>query len=362
MRVVHRRPRLVASVGLVGLLLGQLVAGPASAAGAPRPVRVMTLNLYIGADVRPALLPGLTPLQVVQAVTGIWATAQATDLPSRARALAAQIREADPHVIAVQEAALWRVGPLGVMDPTTKTATTVVYDALSLLHAELAAAGAPYRTVVTREVFDAEVPTLLGHEVRLTESEAILVRDGLPADELAVLATGQRDFVTNFSVDVGGVTIPIRRGWTAADLVVNRRAFRLLTVHLEPNVGVLRPLQAQELLAPGAAGGAPGPVVIAGDLNSAPGDPAATNGYATLVGAGFTDAWAAANPGVDGFTCCQAENLLSPASSLTRRIDHLLVDGGAVVSARRYLVDPDARTRSGLWPSDHAAVVGAIQP
>jgi endonuclease/exonuclease/phosphatase (EEP) superfamily protein YafD len=338
----HRRARtsrLALAVGVV-VLLGQLVVGSTAAAGAARPVKVMTLNLYIGANLTSALTPGLTPLQVVQAVTDIWLAAQASDIPARAKALAAQIHDAEPDVLAIQEAPIWRVGEVGVINPATITAATVRYDFLTLLHAELAALGMPFGTAVRREVFDAEVPTFLGYEVRLTEFDAILVRSDLPADELVVTATHEQAFANPLVLTVAGVPIAIRRGWTQADVVVNRRPFRVINTHLEPNVGVFRPAQAAELLGAAAAGGTPGPVVVTGDVNSAPGDPGATNAYDVIVGGGFTDAWALANPGVDGYTCCQAADLRNEASALSRRIDHVLVRSIGVVGATRYVVRP----------------------
>ena len=53
----------------------------------PRPVKVMTRNLYLGADLTPAI-QATTQLELALAGTQIWNTVLATDFPERARVLA----------------------------------------------------------------------------------------------------------------------------------------------------------------------------------------------------------------------------------------------------------------------------------
>ncbi|MFP5299575.1 MAG: hypothetical protein ACLGHL_11375, partial [Actinomycetota bacterium] len=48
---------------------------------------------------------------------------------------------------------------------------------------------------------------------------------------------------------------------------------------------------------------------------------------------------------------------------LEHRVDHVMTRGSVgLVGSRRYGVDPDGRTASGMWPSDHAGVMATLLP
>jgi len=64
------------------------------------------------------------------------------------------------------------------------------------------------------------------------------------------------------------------------------------------------------------------PVVFIGDFNSKA-DGTGTPTYLKIIDAGFIDAWNIRGKG-NGFTCCQAENLLNQVSSLDERLDLVL--------------------------------------
>ncbi len=81
-------------------------------------------------------------------------------------------------------------------------------------------------------------------------------------------------------------------------------------------------------------------IAIAGDFNETPGSPAVS----AALGAGYTDAWAAAQPSDPGLTV--------PSSAPESRIDYLLVGGLEVASAGQFMDTP----RQGVWPSDHRGV------
>lgn len=98
----------------------------------------MTRNVYLGADLSPAL--AATSLgQLIAAVTAIWAAAQASDVPGRAERPADEIAAARPDLVGLQEVAVRRSQvPADFVGPD---ATTVEYDFLALLLDALAARG-----------------------------------------------------------------------------------------------------------------------------------------------------------------------------------------------------------------------------
>jgi len=108
--------------------------------------RVMSRNVYLGADLTPAIgAPDLGSL--VSASGAILRQVTATNFPMRAKGLAAEILEKQPDLVGLQEVALWRVGPPSIAPllGAPKTATTVRYDYLDLLLNELNAGELRYR-------------------------------------------------------------------------------------------------------------------------------------------------------------------------------------------------------------------------
>jgi len=59
-----------------------------------------------------------------------------------------------------------------------------------------------------------------------------------------------------------------------------------------------------------------------------------------------------------GPTCCQADDLMNETSRLTGRIDMVFHRGDLTPTTASVVGNqPEDRTPSGLWPSDHAGVV-----
>jgi endonuclease/exonuclease/phosphatase family metal-dependent hydrolase len=355
---------LAASTGPV------LAAAPAQAATPA--VKVMSRNLYFGADLTPAARAASLS-ELLAADASIFAAVHATDFPARAKVLAREIKDADPDLIGVQELALWRQGPVGVLDGPATPSTEVVYDFLASLQSELAAIGAPYSVVRVQQGADIEVPAgaPYNRDIRLTLRGAILAKASLPAGELTVQSTDSATFSNNLTLTTVAGPVTFGSGWESANVTVHRHTFRFVNTHLEPFSNFYRTAQSRELLA--GPLNTSGPVVLAGDLNSDPNDPVfnepgspfnATNPYDQLTGAQFADAWVQANGGAAGPTCCNAADLLNPAPTLTRRIDHVLTKANAGPATRDQVVgtDADNKTPSGLWPSDHAGVVATLNP
>src|SRR4051812_44417661 len=122
-------------------------------------VRVMTRNLYLGADLTPAITSKSQP-EFFAANGGIIRQVQATNFPVRAKGLAKEILSQEPDLVGLQEVALWReaepsIGPVLTGVPT---ATKVKYDFLKLLLAQLNKHGQLYKAVVVQPEFDFEAP------------------------------------------------------------------------------------------------------------------------------------------------------------------------------------------------------------
>ncbi|HVM18370.1 MAG TPA: endonuclease/exonuclease/phosphatase family protein [Egibacteraceae bacterium] len=340
------RHRLHITLALVSALLLPL-APPAGAAPAQAPAQagltVLSRNLYLGADLLPVI--AAPPEQFLAATTWTWQKVLASNFPERAEALAHEVRATRPDVIGLQEVALWRSGMPGTI------AQTVRLDFLQILQQALAKRGLHYTVVSEVANFDAQVPTLLGFDIRFTDRDAILVRDGL-----ATANPSQGNFADRMFVPQPGATgswMPILRGWNAVDVVAGGQTTRFVNAHLEAyDLDVARG-QLGELLAGPAAPGKP--TVLLGDLNATP----QTLLYADAVNAGFADAWSGPRP---GYTCCEAEDVANRVSELDRRIDYILVRGLRAAATRVIGDKPGDRTPSGLWPSDHAGVVTRVRP
>jgi endonuclease/exonuclease/phosphatase family metal-dependent hydrolase len=343
------------------LILTILFSAPAFAGGRDDEfVRVMTRNMYQGTDLTPILLAA--PAQLPAAAANAYENILVNSKPAeRAAAIAREIIKNRVDLVGLQEAIILRNGPLQI-PPVADflPATNVVLDSLELLLDELAKRGEHYHVVAIVPGLDAELPTLLGFDARLTVRDVIIARSR--SSDLKLSNVQVQGFLVNRSFPAAsGVTIPNPRGWASVDVEKDGRKFRFATTHLEQPHPSQRP-QAHDLI--NGAGSTSQPVVFVGDFNvraDDPGDPTFAV-YQQFIDAGFVDSWALKRPNDPGFTFAQDPDLLNPNSLLSQRIDLILVRGGIkVVDVRLVGDDPDDRTPSGLWPSDHAGVVATLR-
>jgi endonuclease/exonuclease/phosphatase family metal-dependent hydrolase len=344
-------------------------------------VDVMSRNLYLGADLSPAIRAGSTE-EFIQANGNIIRQVEATNFPVRAKGLAEEILEKEPDLVGLQEVALWREAPpsLGPVLTGTPAATKVKYDFLKLLMARLNKGGRHYRTAIVQPEFDFEAPAdangqpgdgppgILGNaevNARLTMRDAILARVGAGV-------TTSRPESTSFDhllvVKVSGVDVTVTRGWTAVNATVRgSRPFRFVNTHLESFdnreiVPSIRAQQAAELLAPGGPARGRGPVILLGDLNSdvptetAPGDGQA---YRVLLHAGLRE-----RSTYKPLGCCIAESHFDLKSGTVaefdHKVDHVMTDAPRQVRLISSSVT-GRKKRRGYWDSDHNGLFSSLR-
>jgi endonuclease/exonuclease/phosphatase family metal-dependent hydrolase len=322
-------------------------------------VRIMTQNMFEGTNFT-EIVTATSPFAFVQAVTTTFLNIQATKPAERAAAVANEIAKARPDFVAVQEAAMVRTG--------SKPATNVVIDQLQLLLDALAQRGLHYETVLIVPNLDAEAPSLLGFDVRLTDRTAIIARRDGDSNDMKQSNAQVQEFLVNsvFATPIPGVSVTELRGWGSVDVTMHGGTFRLVTTHLtnltpSATPAALQQAQAAELVH--SALNTSLPVVVVGDFNanaSSGVDPSFAT-YQLLLGAGLVDVWPQKGGADPGFTCCQDVTVANPVSQLNSRVD-LVLYRGSVSPLDIFLVGNTTadRTSSGLWPSDHAGVVATL--
>jgi endonuclease/exonuclease/phosphatase family metal-dependent hydrolase len=386
----HLRPRLAAPallgaalLALVLLVAGHAAAKPKPTKAPPTEVKVMTRNIYLGADLTPAIqAKGVGAF--TEATGEILRQVTANDFPVRAKGLAQEIIKKDPDLVGLQEVAEWRTGPpsletlLGGSEPH---ATTVRYDYLAELMAALNKDQKRYRAVVVNPEFDFEAPAdengvpgdgpnslIPNAEIngRLTMRDVILAKVG---KEVKVSNPEMGHFKSLYSVEISGAKVTVTRGWASVDATVNGSTpFHFVDTHLEsfdPQTVVpsIRALQAAELAAPAGPLSNKLPTILVGDLNSdtktavQPGDGQA---YETLVKAGMRE-----RSTYKPLGCCLATPLLpvsggGSVSQLDHKVDHIMTRDPKQVK----LVNSSVTGRSpvnGFWDSDHAGLFSTLK-
>jgi endonuclease/exonuclease/phosphatase family metal-dependent hydrolase len=347
-----------AFVGLTALASGQ--AALAHDDRDDGTVRVMTRNLYHGFD--PAVIVAAPAAQIPFAAASAFNMIQASKPAERAAAAAREIVRNRVDLVGLQEATLVRKGPLQ-LPPNPATflpATEVVSDNLELLLDALERLGERYHVVAIVPGLDAQLPTALGFDARVTLRDVIIARSNNSGIKLSNVQM-QTFLVNRTFPTASGIPLPNPRGWISVDVEKDGRKFRFANAHLEEPHPVQTP-QAHDMI--NGAGNTTLPVVFVGDFNVV-----ANSGldptfpvYQKFINAGFVEAWPLKRAPDPGLTCCQAANLLNPTSQVDRRIDLILLRGALqVVDIRLVGEKPGDRTPSGLWPSDHAGVVATLK-
>jgi endonuclease/exonuclease/phosphatase family metal-dependent hydrolase len=378
------------------VLVAGFGVGPGFASGAPRPVSAVTMdvgiyNVYLGADLNPLFGASSLP-DLISRASAIYAEVERTDFPQRAEAIAELVADDAPDVLGLNEVALWETAPWALVQtpsgplPVPTGPYTPTFDFEQILLDALAAEGEPYTVVARNSNFTSATipiaipisPTLAA---RFTDHDLILVRD----DALKHLTVSNaRSFnytdESSFSVNLLGLNVLVKRGWSTVDITQRGRTFRFVNTHLEafgstPLQDEWRNLQAAELVADLET--SPHPLVVVGDINARPTlcqdfrqPPQFRDqnvvAYGLLEDAGLQEVWPLVyerNPcGPASWTSGQDDSLLAP-STLDHRIDVVFVsEEFSALQAETIGEEADDRTEpDGFWPSDHAGSLAKIR-
>ena len=123
---------------LIAATAGALTLTGVGAAQASDDVTVMTRNVFLGADLGPALR-ATGGQEFVTAVGEIVRQVEATNFTKRAKGLAEEVQQRKPDLIGLQEVALWRKGKvnLNAVYNQQPSATKVHQDFLKILLKEI---------------------------------------------------------------------------------------------------------------------------------------------------------------------------------------------------------------------------------
>jgi endonuclease/exonuclease/phosphatase family metal-dependent hydrolase len=184
----------------------------------------------------------------------------------------------------------------------------------------------------------------------------ILIRKG---SKVKVGKARSGHYKTRYEPNVGGIVIPVDRGWVSVEAKLGKQKFRFVTTHLEAfGDPKIREAQAKELTK--GALKTKEQVILVGDLNSGvarhnepekPGDDLA---FKALAKFGMNDNGARQS-------CCYP-SLTDANAKLDHTVDHVLTKP-ALKTVKSQVTGNNAkeRTPSGLWPSDHGGVISRLR-
>lgn len=387
--------RLLLAV-LVALSLIPVV--PAQAADAQ--VKVMTRNLYLGADVGVAmdLIPDLSA-----AAQFMWDQVKKTDFNKRAPKLAAEVIAQKPDVVGLQEATIWfckknifskRTEVFNFtqqfLAATKAQGTEYVLaqkDGKTALNTGYSIAAVPFVTMVndpeTFQPLFGQDKAACGFEI----ADALAIRADLAGN---VLKVGNTEYEQTYTIVPTIMTI--YRGYTWADIQIGNTPVRFVTTHLEslwdenkvPNAAI----QAQQLIKDLAD--TKNPIIVMGDFNSDPRDPrmpenpnpgeqpvasdacpagtSKCNAYLLMSEAGFVDAgpdpmlpenysWGmnALLTGPDA-TRLKFAKLLGNSAGYTDRLDYVFSRNGAKAVSSQLIGNKAPNNLN----TDHAGIVATL--
>jgi hypothetical protein len=383
----------------LAIVLGALFTPALLLANPGKPdIVVITQNQYLGADLTP-IISAEGPEEYNQAVLDTLFSIAANNIPKRAEALAKSIADRHAHLVGLQEVFKFECIETGSIPGACLLFSDAMNDHLQLTLDALQGLGADYYVAGIVENLNLPgLPVFLNLDavpdvfIRVLDRDVILARGDVLTSEVTFTcnkpsANGcNYDVIASASV-LGGV-INIERGFVGVDAVVDGQAYRFVNTHLEvqsPSPDPLSPLiqafQATQLVFTLSLLDPPPPgteLLVVGDINSSPEDPPFPSPYGPAyppyqqlangtdllnspISFPYTDIWTLRPGKPPGFTCCEAANLANGESMLYERIDVIFSLILPVrVKANVLNNKPEDKTPSGLWPSDHATLVGRL--
>lgn len=377
---------------LFAFILALLALPTTAAHAAEQPVKVMSRNLYLGADVGVALakIPNMPA-----AAQFMWDQVQQTDFSKRKKILADEIRTESPDVIGIQEATIW------YCKAHFWSKKTEVFNFTQELLAEL---GGEY-VIAAKNGVEANNPgysigpipfltkvkdpktfqTLFGQndaDCGFQIGDALIIKKSLVQ---YVNQVGKSEYKDVYKVVP--TLMEIYRGYSWADITVQGTNVRFVTTHLESlwdaNKVPKAADQARQLVADLMK--TKSPIVVIGDFNSDPRDPrpldvpnpgeqptvsekcpagsSVCNAYKVMREAGFTDSGPdASDPstyswGMNALLTGPDKKRAEVAKKMgnqfgfTDRLDYIFVKNGIKVLTSKII------GQSAPYGTDHAGVV-----
>jgi endonuclease/exonuclease/phosphatase family metal-dependent hydrolase len=366
----------IAMALIAALTLTTLLTAPASDAKRkakpkkPNTANVMTRNLYLGADLGPAINSS-GAMDFISKNGKILRDVDDNNYMVRVKGLTNEIKSVSPDLVGLQEVSLWRTGEASLAPPTTGvyTASTVHVEYLKELMTQLNKGKKRDRVVKVQNEFDFEAPAdydndpatgapTLGGEIngRLTMRDAILAKVGAG---VVTKNAKSANFETIYQPVISGIPVDVDRGWVSTDVKVRKgKWFRFVNTHLEAfGDTAIREAQAKELI---AAGGplrsGKMPAVLVGDLNS---DHDTVEGsdrlaYNALKKGGLVDR-GTQKP----MSCCVKSDMLADTNGsvadFDHYIDHIMTNRPKALKTIKAGVT-GRKPVNGYWNSDHAGV------
>jgi endonuclease/exonuclease/phosphatase family metal-dependent hydrolase len=380
------RSALIAVVSIV------LIAPVSPATADVQPIKVMSRNLYLGADVGVALakIPNMPA-----AAQFMWEQVQKTDFSKRKKILAAEIQAESPDVIGIQEATIWYCKAHFWSSKTevfnfTKELLSELDGDYIIAEKDGVEANNPGFSIgpipLLTKVTDAKAfQPLFGQndaDCGFQIGDALLIKKSL---KQYVNQVGNSEYEAVYKVVP--TLMEIYRGYTWADITMQGANVRFVTTHLESlwdeNKIPKAADQARQLAKDLSS--TKSPIVVIGDFNSDPRDPrpknipnpgeqptasdkcpagsTTCNAYKVMKNAGFIDSGPdASDPntfswGMNALLTGPDSKRLKAAQDMgnkngfTDRLDYIFVKNGMKVLSSRMI------GQTPPYGTDHAGVV-----
>lgn len=335
---------------------------------------VMTQNLYLGADLFPAIeasKEGTVPFLL--AAAKVYQEAMASDFPTRAAAFAKTVKQQQPDIIGLQEVTEWIAGRKDTSGPRLES-----QDFLRITMRALREEGLSYKVVGVSDnasigpfpyidsgascgIPTSTVPSTWPCLIQMKDRDVILVNRRTPGLSYKRSSVTSGQYSAQQTYVIAGSVISFGRGYVYADMKYNGASFRMANTHLEVG-GESAPFQEKQakqfvkIVKKGAKN-----VIATGDFNSDAYGKYSPKSYKILTNSYFSDSWNKKKDGL-GLTCCQSADLSNPVSENVTRIDLVLTHGNIrAKSSRNTNITPFRDSPVPLWESDHASTVARLK-